>query len=298
MNTTPYPIMSLSPATDSEPLKYVPHAEFPLWADNPRLESGGPGPMPEARMGIARPPASGCRLPGKSLQCADLDPRTGNAPLPQAELPEVQGQPAAAIAGRRPTRPIDDGEANLADSWARSWPRGIRSISPTSAWWCGSPNATSAGPGLLRADQRRKPHADSGRRHFDFSLGNRFSTYVTCAISTAFPHSIPEGLRWQNRHRTDRAELFSTTVGRAERSLCPGGRALPSRQCSWTAAHAAGSTAASGRSSAAASRWAAPRNGHDLWRRWAGAWALATPALSTGRPGDGKNCARPWVRSA
>ena len=46
---------------------------------------------------------------------------------------------------------------------------------------------------------------------FDYSLGNRFSTYATWAIINNFARTIPEGLRHRERFRTDCSELFTAT---------------------------------------------------------------------------------------
>jgi RNA polymerase sigma factor (sigma-70 family) len=46
---------------------------------------------------------------------------------------------------------------------------------------------------------------------FDYSLGNRFSTYATWAIINNFSRSIPESLSYRNRFRTDSLELFTAT---------------------------------------------------------------------------------------
>jgi len=47
---------------------------------------------------------------------------------------------------------------------------------------------------------------------FDFSRGNRFSTYATWAIMKNFARSIPAVLRHRDRFRTSHAEIFCTTV--------------------------------------------------------------------------------------
>ncbi len=46
---------------------------------------------------------------------------------------------------------------------------------------------------------------------FDYSLGNRFSTYATWAIINNFARTIPESLRQRSRFRTDSCELFTAT---------------------------------------------------------------------------------------
>ena len=46
---------------------------------------------------------------------------------------------------------------------------------------------------------------------FDYSLGNRFSTYATWAIINNFARTIPESLRHRSRFRTDSCELFTVT---------------------------------------------------------------------------------------
>ena len=56
---------------------------------------------------------------------------------------------------------------------------------------------------------------------FDYSLGNKFSTYATWAIINNFSRSIPEGLRYRSRFRTDSFQLFTATpdVGTNHREL-------------------------------------------------------------------------------
>ena len=46
---------------------------------------------------------------------------------------------------------------------------------------------------------------------FDYSLGNRFSTYASWAIINNFSRSIPEGLRHRTRFRTDSSQLVTAT---------------------------------------------------------------------------------------
>lgn len=46
---------------------------------------------------------------------------------------------------------------------------------------------------------------------FDYSLGNRFSTYATWAIIRNFARTIPEVLRRRGRFRTDHSEFFTAT---------------------------------------------------------------------------------------
>ena len=46
---------------------------------------------------------------------------------------------------------------------------------------------------------------------FDYSLGNRFSTYASWAIINNFSRSISEGLRHRAHFRTDCSERFTTT---------------------------------------------------------------------------------------
>ena len=47
---------------------------------------------------------------------------------------------------------------------------------------------------------------------FDYSLGNRFSTYATWALINNFARSIPETLRERDRFRTGHFDLFTTTA--------------------------------------------------------------------------------------
>ncbi len=47
---------------------------------------------------------------------------------------------------------------------------------------------------------------------FDFSLGNRFSTYATWAIVNNYARSIPESHRERDRFRTGQVELFTVTA--------------------------------------------------------------------------------------
>ena len=46
---------------------------------------------------------------------------------------------------------------------------------------------------------------------FDYSLGNRFSTYATRAIMNNFARSIPEGLCYRARFRNDSYQVFTAT---------------------------------------------------------------------------------------
>jgi RNA polymerase primary sigma factor/RNA polymerase sigma factor len=47
---------------------------------------------------------------------------------------------------------------------------------------------------------------------FDYSLGNRFSTFATFVIVNSFARSIPEGLRYRHRFRNDDGGLFAATA--------------------------------------------------------------------------------------
>ena len=46
---------------------------------------------------------------------------------------------------------------------------------------------------------------------FDYSRGNKFSTYASWAIMKNFARTIPDEHRHQDRFRTSHAEMFSTT---------------------------------------------------------------------------------------
>jgi RNA polymerase primary sigma factor/RNA polymerase sigma factor len=45
---------------------------------------------------------------------------------------------------------------------------------------------------------------------FDFSRGNKFSTYASWAIMKNFARTIPDAFRYQDRFRTSNSEMFST----------------------------------------------------------------------------------------
>ena len=122
-----------------------------------------------------------------------------------------QSRAAAGPAGMRAHVLMVVVGANWKDSWARSWPSRIRSF--RNLRLVVSIAKRHAGPAqnffelisdgnlaLMRAVEC-----------FDFSLGNRFGTYATCAIINSFANSIPEDRRWRQRHRTDHAELFAAT---------------------------------------------------------------------------------------
>ena len=54
---------------------------------------------------------------------------------------------------------------------------------------------------LIRAEEK-----------FDFSLGNKFSTYASWAIMKNFARTIPNALRHRGRFSTNHSEMFSTVV--------------------------------------------------------------------------------------
>ena len=50
-------------------------------------------------------------------------------------------------------------------------------------------------------------------RLFDYSLGNRFSTYATWAVVNNFAHSIPESLHHRTRFRSDETAFCGNPEG-------------------------------------------------------------------------------------
>ncbi len=52
---------------------------------------------------------------------------------------------------------------------------------------------------------------------FDFSRGNKFSTYASWAIMKNFARTIPEEFKRRDRFRTSQEELVHDEAGRAER---------------------------------------------------------------------------------
>jgi RNA polymerase sigma factor (sigma-70 family) len=207
-----YPLTSLPPATPSEPLKYVPHADFPLWAKSPGLESAVLGPMPEAPEAAASeapcdvPPylASLYEIPVLTREQETHLFRKLNYLKYKANL--LRQSPGtldpAAAAG-------DELGGLLGEIVATR--QQIVCANLRLVVWVVKRH-------VRRAEDFFELISDGNLaliqavEHFDFALGNRFSTYATRVINNSFTHSIPEGQRWQSLHRTDRAELFSVTA--------------------------------------------------------------------------------------
>ena len=104
---------------------------------------------------------------------------------------------------------------------------------------------------------------------FDYSLGNRFSTYATWAIINNFSRSIQESVCYRNRFRSDPSGLLtaSTRPPRTATSWRPPNPAVRAR---WTAS-CGGSTIASGRLSSAATASAAAISRRPC-SKWATSW--------------------------
>jgi RNA polymerase sigma factor (sigma-70 family) len=218
MNTPSFPITSQPPAIASEPLKYVPHAGFEDWAGNQRLEAAVLGPMPETPEGNGESQApSGVPPYLASLYDTPLLTReqethlfrklnylkykanllrqalatTNSATTVEIELEGLLGEIVAT------KNQIICANLRLVVSIAKRQFGTVQNFFEL---------ISDGNLALLRAVEG-----------FDFSLGNRFSTYATYVIVRNYARSIPEDLRWRSRYRTDHAGLFATIVdGRSD----------------------------------------------------------------------------------
>ena len=211
MNTTSFPITTDPQAIDDEPLEYVPHAGFADWARNQRAEAAVLGPMPESSEGGGKTPApAGVQPYLASLYEQPLLTREQEMHLFR-KLNYLKYKANRLRQSRATARPAgtEDGLAGLLGEIVAVKNQiicaNLRLVVSLAKRHAGPAQdffelISDGNLALMRAVER-----------FDFSLGNRFGTYATCAIVNCFANSIPEDRRWRQRHRTDHAELFTAT---------------------------------------------------------------------------------------
>ena len=212
MNTTSFPITTDPHVIDDEPLEYVPHAGFADWARNRRAEAAVLGPMPELSDGEGQTPApAGVQPYLATLYDQPLLTREQEIHLFR-KLNYLKFKANLLRQSRATASPAGTADGEL-EGFLGEIVAVKNQIICANLRLVVSLAKRHAGPAqnffelisdgnlaLMRAVER-----------FDFSLGNRFGTYATCAIVNSFAASIPEDLRWRQRHRTDHAELFAAT---------------------------------------------------------------------------------------
>ena len=122
------------------------------------------GPMPASEEPLKKPrlPSGLAALPGQPVRGAAADPRAGSPPVPQDELPEVQGRPSSA-SKLDPSQP----KSSLMDQIEKLYDEAVATknqIIRANLRLVVSIAKRHVGPGgeLLRAGQRRQHVADAG----------------------------------------------------------------------------------------------------------------------------------------
>ena len=193
-------------------LEFIDHASF----DDPEL--GRRDPRPDARAGrrqgaaAAQGPQGAAALPGQPLRGSAPGPRAGNAPVPQDELPEVPGQRSSARSvdpSRAKTADLDEIERLQEEALAvknQIIRANLRLVVSIAKRHVGPSNnffelVSDGNMSLIRAVEK-----------FDFSRGNKFSTYASWAIMKNFARTIPEENYRRDRFVTGHEEMFEAAA--------------------------------------------------------------------------------------
>ncbi len=250
------------------PLDYIPNTVFGR-SSMEKADAGddaGPGNAGQedaAARGFAA-------LSGQPVRGAAADARAGSPPVPQVELPEVQG-------GRSCAKRLDPAQAksSLMDQIEALYEQAVamknqivranlrlvvsiakRHVGP----WDNFFELVSDGNmSLIRAVEK-----------FDYARGNKFSTYASWAIMKNFARTIPDEHRQHDRFRTSHRDVrrhrgvsHATSTSRNRPSTSARRRSARS---------STGSTSASRRSSLVGSGWTTARS-RKRSRKWAPRWA-------------------------
>ena len=193
-----------------QPLDYISHTSFDDPIDGGRdhgPDAGYRGVRGRAPQD-ARPQGRAAGT-GVALRDAAAEPRAGSAPVPQDELPEAQGQPSCgkmldpcrARTRRRSTRSrrTQNEAQTVKDMLINCNMRLVVSIAKRHA---GQTNnffelLSDGNMSLIRAVEK-----------FDYSRGNKFSTYASWAIMKNFARTIPEEKHRRDRYVTGHEEMF------------------------------------------------------------------------------------------
>lgn len=195
------------------PLEYVPNEQFEPWSLDRKTENEVLGPMPacDGLLGNAQPP-SGVAPYVASLYEVPLLTREQEIHLFR-KLNYLKYKASRLRAGLDPSRPqqalmarIEKLYEELVATRNHIICANLRLVVSIAKRHVGAAQdifelVSDGNVSLMRAVER-----------FDYSLGNRFSTYATWAIIRNFARTIPEVLRRRNRFRTDYSELFTATA--------------------------------------------------------------------------------------
>jgi len=194
------------------PLDYIPNPHFETWIRDKRAEVEVLGPMPEQSGRAVKSPAPSALAPYvASLYEVPLLTREQEVHLFR-KLNYLKYKTDALRERLDPARPKKTLMARI-EALCRETLATRNQIICANLRLVVSIAKRHLGPGqsffelvsdgnvsLMRAVER-----------FDYSLGNRFSTYATWAIINNFARTIPENLRYRSRFRTDSCELFAAT---------------------------------------------------------------------------------------
>ena len=200
------------------PLEYVPNQQFEAWSRNKKAENEVLGPMPVGNSGPAGgesagkvPPPSGLAPYVASLYEVPLLTREQEVHLFR-KLNYLKYK-ANGLRGRldplRPQRKLLARIENLCRETVATRNQiicaNLRLVVSIAKQYLGPVQSffelvSDGNVSLMRAVER-----------FDYSLGNRFSTYATWAIVNNFARSIPESMRYRDHFRTDLLRLLTAT---------------------------------------------------------------------------------------
>jgi RNA polymerase primary sigma factor/RNA polymerase sigma factor len=191
------------------PLKYVPNQQFETWVRDKRAENEVLGPTPECSGPVDKAPTRCGLLPYvASLYEVPLLTREQEVHLfrklnylkyKSIALREKLNllRPQAKLMAR-----IEKLCQQIVATRNQIICANLRLVVSIAKRHLGSPQSffelvSDGNVSLMRAVER-----------FDYSLGNRFSTYATWAIVKNFARTIPEGMRYRSRFRSDDCDHF------------------------------------------------------------------------------------------
>ena len=187
----------------------------------PELQRSRPrprDPRADARAGrrqgapAAQGPQGAASLSGQPLRSSAPGPRTGDAPVPQDELPEAPGASELrpkVDPSRAKTSDLDEIERLQEEALAvknQIIRANLRLVVSIAKRHVGPSNnffelVSDGNMSLIRAVEK-----------FDFSRGNKFSTYASWAIMKNFARTIPEENYRRDRFVTGHEEMFEAAA--------------------------------------------------------------------------------------
>ena len=191
------------------PLDHIPNDRFKRRGRRRGL------PGPDARSGEADacgpPTGRPAGLPGEPVRGPAAHPRAGGAPVPQVQLPEVQGgeAPRESLDPKRPSTSVMDEIEALYDQavevknhLSRANLRLVVSLAK---------KRMTPGHSFFELVSDGNVSLMKAIEKFDFARGNKFSTYATWAIVKNYARTIPGEYKHQDRFRTSTTSCSTAT---------------------------------------------------------------------------------------